>query len=166
MDKAVVSWHLARALLQVCDSEDDLRMVRQALRDTETRERLLSTLIELFHTLKRDAMLTPKTLANTEPLSQFPRGELVEHLDELFRQHLAMKNDAVEEWLRSRFDVRNRIGKSSLREYLRRVLRDGPPNLGRQIVAQAEKEFPAVVGRGADLRRFWDKLDAWTGGDR
>ena len=161
MARKISIWKIAGGLLSSCESRTDIGEVVEALDDARTRAELINLLTTIKKAMESPPALIPKKVLKVEDERYAPETPLLN----LFRDRLEMTNQEVESWLIRRFGVSRRIGKSSLREYLRNILKEDPEGTGRAILSLASREFSSVLGTDTDLRTFWDRLDAHVNGD-
>ncbi|MGA9049017.1 MAG: hypothetical protein WB588_08490 [Dehalococcoidia bacterium] len=163
MEKVINNaWKIARGIISTCDSRADINRFIKALRDQQAREEIIMILLAVSNALGSQLNPSPRKLQELGNATTYSPESL---LRDMFRKRLKMSNQEVERWLVDRFGVRQRIGKSSLREYLRLILKSDSEAIGGAILSQAAKDFESILGNDSDLKKYWEGLDAQINGD-
>jgi hypothetical protein len=155
------NWKLIRCILYSCESKNDIDNYINILEDKTGRNELIKVLRAVSSTLgSQNSSVSKKILQNNdfEPL-------LVDMLVDFFRERLSMNNRQIEEWLVERFQIKQRVGKNSLRDYFKTIIQRSPKGIEEKILLQASKEFTLRLAAIEILGYFGDGLDALRNGD-
>lgn len=148
------TWRLARALVGICESPQDVNRVLRILKDRGKSAEVYN-LLSNFSEHIGDQRHTPARRSR-QTTHQYSKD--VERLARLFRD-AGMTNLQVEQWLKSRFTVDQAISKDSLKKYLNRVMRFGNNAMSGQIAAVAYREFVRGPNNRSEVEEYWDSLD-------
>lgn len=156
MGKDIDIWKTARGILSCCENKEEISAIAEALRNKQTREKLINILVSVGKSLESPKALKTKMFSNVDETRYTPENIL----HNLFRDKLKMTNSEVEKWLENGFNIKRNTAKISLRGYLISILREDPVNIGKAIMSQAYRDFKIELGAKDDLQMFWDGLDA------
>lgn len=165
------TWHIAKKLLEICDSPNDVKQVIQLL-NTATSIRDICSKLQQFSshefTVRTDnsdqedeyGYLQISEKAVGAPVSVEVTSEIAQayQLETLLRAS-GKTNKQIETWVTENFDITHRIGKGSLRLYLARVLNYADLSLRNRMLGAAYGLVSKDSNTNSDILQFWDALD-------
>ena len=153
------TWELARHLVSICDSPDDVQYILAVLQDPEARSQL-SDLLERFAGEPRQSPRHVLQSKQREIVARLSRDS--NELVEMFRAR-GFKNSDVQDWLNQRLGINLPIGKFSLIEYLGRVLQLGSPSAKNRIKSVLTQDLGHESKSPLELEEYWDRLEGHSG---
>tara|TARA_B100000315_G_scaffold94937_1_gene87235 strand:- start:868 stop:1347 length:480 start_codon:yes stop_codon:yes gene_type:complete len=153
------TWELARHLVSICDSPDDVQYILAVLQDPEARSQL-SDLLERFAGEPRQSPRHVPQSKQREIVARLSRDS--NELVEMFRAR-GFKNSDVQDWLNQRLGINLPIGKLSLIEYLGRILQLGSPSAKNRIKSALTQDLGRESKSPLELEEYWDRLEGHSG---
>ncbi|MCI0564494.1 MAG: hypothetical protein MN733_38985 [Nitrososphaera sp.] len=152
------TWDVAKALIGVCQSAEDVDELNEMLDSAATR-RELRKLLSGFAMERRSGDRQPINRAENVDLSNISNLEVIDRLRKLSR-NLGLTNAAVESWIRRRFNLDSGLRKKeSLESYLTRIFRTKESNFPKRVLATALDELVYSSQSQSELRTYWDEFD-------
>jgi hypothetical protein len=162
MAQEINNWKIVKGIISECNSKHEIEMMVKILENSLEREELIRILRSVSNAMElHNRSVSNKILVSVNGNQHSSESVLLN----LFRVKLNMSNKDIEAWFTDKLGIKLRIGKSSLRDYLRSVLKQDPQKMEKIILSEAYKEFGLAVGGDLDLRMYWDALDAQRHGD-
>lgn len=174
----MLTWDIAKLLIEKCDSPEDVTQVIVTLRSPSSIEEVCSLLTAFSNgghpsTNSKQTSQTMQGMRSQSPsagdgksTSSRTKKEPVDssslaaakQLEALFRSK-GMTNQQVEQWVNSNFSARAILGKDSLRKYLTRVLNNVDLGVRNRILATAQRLVNEDYKGTSEIKDYWDELD-------
>ena len=173
------TWDIAKILIERCRSPEDVDQAIMVLRNPETAREVCTFLTsfsnkEKFISQDRTETATSQYKSNVDPspsaaktnagtkrsthLVTSSRRAIAIHLETLFRAS-GMTNRQVEQWVTTNFPISITVNKSSLLDYLIRVLNRSDLGMTNRIFAAAQRLANDKSVSTSDISNYWDGLD-------
>jgi Asp-tRNA(Asn)/Glu-tRNA(Gln) amidotransferase C subunit len=154
-------WNIARALVAVSSSPEELLRFIKTLKSRTDLERVI-ILLERLTVIEPDPAPPEEHESKTsEHMSDIE--SYAQQLQDLFRGSLHFTTAEVEEWLRATSNVTQSVNKESLKTYLQRVLKKHRRGFADHLMNEVYKEVARTVptrlcGRPSILLRPSDTM--------